>query len=144
MKKIFFKYYERGKKIPYFHTDFRNCKFDLSKKNTQKSLAKKLKYTKCKAFYPVVRTGSPTPHPQENVGSKGGDTLACEGGGGGPIPTMGQTNSIIPLRAISSEQYRISEKPERVKKNREVVRTGLGQAYSSSGLTWESKWERKL
>jgi hypothetical protein len=50
-------------------------------------------YTEFQAFYPVVRTGSPTlPHQQEGVavgvayppfGSKGRDTLACRGRGGG-------------------------------------------------------------
>jgi hypothetical protein len=56
-------------------------------------------YRECQAFFPVVRIGSPLPHPQGNVappppfGSKGRDTLACGigGGGGGPILTNGQT-----------------------------------------------------
>jgi hypothetical protein len=46
-------------------------------------------HTECQAFSLVVRIGSPHPLTRKRVllplfGSKGGDTLACWGGGGGP------------------------------------------------------------
>jgi hypothetical protein len=53
--------------------------------------------TECQAFCPNIRMVPPRLHPLEHVaplfGSKGGDTLAC-GGGGGPSSNEG-TNTLL-------------------------------------------------
>jgi hypothetical protein len=47
------------------------------------------KYTEFQAFSPVVRIGSPTPHPPPPL-VPGGDTLAWGGGGGAGGASLGE------------------------------------------------------
>jgi hypothetical protein len=59
------------------------------------------RYTECQAFHPVVRIGSPHPLtrkralPPSPLEPRGGNKLTCRGGMGGPIPTMGQTGTLV-------------------------------------------------
>jgi hypothetical protein len=63
------------------------CSFALEQSLLTKSVGF-TEYTRCQAFCPVVGNGSPHPLTRKRVlrppvGSKGGDTLACGGSGGG-------------------------------------------------------------